>query len=203
VAAIWDEWADDKGELGPVYGKQWRRWEKMDWWEDAYSNDRGFVNRPIDQIAKLIDGLKNNPYSRRHIVTAWNPGEIDEMALPPCHMMFQMFVSSDKKLSCQLYQRSVDIGLGLPFNIASYALLTHLIAQVCGYEVGEFIHTSGDAHVYDNHRDAIAMQIMRQSFDPPKLILNPDIKNLEDFKIVDMKIEGYQSHPHIPMAVAV
>lgn len=221
---IWDEWADpDTGELGPVYGKQWRDWSTIKckprpegWDLDGYSctsNDlyktvtiydegrQGFDVVTVDQITKLIDGIKNDPYGRRHIVTAWNPVEIDQMALPPCHMMFQMFVANGK-LSCQLYQRSVDIGLGLPFNIASYALLTHMIAQVCDLEVGEFVHTSGDAHIYSNHVDALKLQLGRCSTAIPTLKLNPNVKSIDDFEYEDIEINGYEPHPHIKMEVA-
>ena len=222
---IWDEWADpETGELGPVYGKQWRDWTTLkckerppEWDIDGYActstdlyksftvydiSQRGFDLIVVDQVAKLIEGIKTNPYSRRHIVTAWNPADVDDMALPPCHMMFQMFVSRGK-LSCQLYQRSVDIGLGLPFNIASYALLTHMIAQVCDLEVGEFIHTSGDAHIYSNHVEPLMTQLGRQSKGPmPKIWLNPEIKNIDDFEYDDIKVLDYEPHPHIKMDVA-
>ena len=204
---IWDEWADpETGELGPVYGKQWRDWQ-ADKYEEIDLPPSDYVlytcdDRSIDQIKKLIEGIKTDPYSRRHIVTAWNPAEVDEMALPPCHMMFQMFVAKGK-LSCQLYQRSVDIGLGLPFNIASYALLTHMIAQVCELEVGEFIHTSGDAHIYSNHVEPLMTQLGRQSKGPmPKIWLNPEIKNIDDFEYDDIKVLNYEPHPHIKMDVA-
>lgn len=209
---IWDEWADpETGELGPVYGKQWRHWktDKVGTWQ--LSDTDPTIRRnfgctvdwiEIDQIAKLIEGLKNNPYGRRHIVTAWNPADVDKMALPPCHMMFQMFVSSDKKLSCQLYQRSVDVGLGLPFNIASYALLTHMIAQICGYEVGEFVHTSGDAHIYSNHVEQLKEQISREPRTAPTVKLNLEKTNIDDFEYEDIEIIGYDPHPHIKMDVA-
>lgn len=201
---IWDEWADPvTGELGPVYGAQWRQWE-------AFEYDLGFCEEPggwhrtyIDQIENLIEGIKTSPYGRRHIVTAWNPAEVNNMALPPCHMMFQMFVSTKGKLSCQLYQRSVDIGLGLPFNIASYALLTHMIAQVCDLEVGDFIHTSGDAHIYSNHVEALTKQLGRDSKGPmPKIWLNPEIKDIDKFEYEDIKVLDYEPHPHIKMDVA-
>ena len=200
---IWDEWADpETGELGPVYGKQWRNWnttQVVHWRSDT---DDWMEPLKIDQIKNLIDGIKTDPYSRRHIVTAWNPAEVNDMALPPCHMMFQMFVSKGK-LSCQLYQRSVDIGLGLPFNIASYALLTHMIAQVCDLEVGEFIHTSGDAHIYSNHVEPLMTQLGRQSKGPmPKIWLNPEVKNIDDFEYEDVKVLNYEPHPHIKMDVA-
>lgn len=197
---IWDEWADPAtGELGPVYGAQWRNWEGPALQVDM---DQYVPGITIDQISKLIEGIKTNPYGRRHIVTAWNPAEVDDMALPPCHMMFQMFVSTNGKLSCQLYQRSVDIGLGLPFNIASYALLTHMIAQVCDLEVGEFIHTSGDAHIYSNHVEQLKEQITREPFNPPRLILDSSVKSIDEFEYEHIKIEDYQCHPHIKMDVA-
>ena len=174
-----DEFAKKHGNLGPVYGAQWRI----------------FNNEGTDQLMKLIDSLKNNPFSRRHIISAWNPSQVDEMALPPCHTLMQFYVSSDKKyLSCQLYQRSADTFLGVPFNIASYALLTCMLAQVCGYEPKEFIHTIGDAHIYKDHFDVVKTQIEREPLPLPHLVLNKDIDNLFDFKIEDIKLEGYQSH---------
>lgn len=187
---IWDEWADTNGELGPVYGKQWRSW--------AAPNGES-----IDQIAKLIDGLKNNPFSRRHIVSAWNPADVDDMALPPCHCLFQFYVTPDYKLSCQLYQRSADVFLGVPFNIASYALLTHMVAQVCGLKVGEFVHTFGDAHIYLNHLEQVDLQLSREPFAVPKLWLNPEIKEIDAFELEDIKILDYQSHPTIKAPIAV
>ena len=192
---IWDEWADKDGDLGPVYGKQWRRWEGPD----------GAV---IDQVKNVIEGIKANPFSRRHIVSAWNPSDVDDMALPPCHCLFQFFVAPDSegskgKLSCQLYQRSADIFLGVPFNIASYALLTHMVAQVCDLEVGDFVHTFGDAHIYHNHFDQVREQMTRAPLPLPKLKLNPDIKDIEAFTYADVKILGYKSHAHIAGKVAV
>lgn len=187
--SIWDEWADENGDLGPVYGKQWRRWETAD-------------GRSIDQITQLVEGLKKNPDSRRHLVSAWNPGEIEGMALPPCHALFQFYVAGGK-LSCQLYQRSADIFLGVPFNIASYALLTHMIAQVCGYQPGDFVHTLGDAHLYSNHLEQARLQITREPRPLPKLILNPDVNDLFAFRFEDIAIEGYDPHPHIAGKVAV
>ena len=183
-----DDFAKKHGNLGPVYGAQWRN----------------FNNEGTDQLMKLIDSLKNNPFSRRHIISAWNPSQVDEMALPPCHTLMQFYVSSDKKyLSCQLYQRSADTFLGVPFNIASYALLTCMLAQVCGYEPKEFIHTIGDAHIYKNHFDVVKTQIEREPLPIPRLVLNKDIDNLFDFKIEDIKLEGYQSHGPLKGKVSV
>lgn len=187
--SIWDEWADEKGELGPIYGKQWRRWETKD-------------GRVIDQISNVIDEIKNNPNSRRLLVSAWNVGEVDEMALPPCHIVFQFYVANGK-LSCQLYQRSADIFLGVPFNIASYALLTAMIAQVTGLQVGDFVHTLGDAHLYLNHIDQAKLQLTREPYKLPTLQLNPQIKDIFDFTYDDIKIENYQCHPHIKADVSV
>lgn len=183
-----DEFAKKHGNLGPVYGAQWRN----------------FNNEGTDQLMKLIDSLKNNPFSRRHIISAWNPSQVDEMALPPCHTLMQFYVSSDKNyLSCQLYQRSADTFLGVPFNIASYALLTCMLAQVCGYEPKEFIHTIGDAHIYKDHFDVVKTQIEREPLPLPHLVLNKDIDNLFDFKIEDIKLEGYQSHGPLKGKVSV
>src|SRR5574343_1835971 len=187
--SIWDEWADENGELGPVYGKQWRRWEAPD-------------GRSIDQISQLIEALKKNPDSRRHIVSAWNPSEVDRMALPPCHALFQFYVAGGK-LSCQLYQRSADVFLGVPFNIASYALLTLMMAQVCGYEPGEFVHTLGDAHLYSNHLEQARLQLTRDTRQLPTMRLNPEVKDLFAFRFEDFTLEGYDPHPHIPAPVAV
>jgi thymidylate synthase len=186
---IWDEWADEHGDLGPVYGKQWRRWETPD-------------GRLIDQIAQLVDGLKHNPDSRRHIVSAWNPGDVDNMALPPCHCLFQFYVA-DGKLSCQLYQRSADIFLGVPFNIASYALLTMMLAQVCGYRPGEFVHTFGDAHLYANHFAQARLQLARERRPLPTMWINPDVQDLFAFRFEDFRLDGYDPHPHIAAPVAV
>lgn len=186
---IWDEWADEKGDLGPVYGYQWRSWPNPD-------------GTSTDQIVKLINQLKNNPDSRRHIVSAWNPAFIDDMALPPCHCLFQFFVA-DGKLSCQLYQRSADTFLGVPFNIASYALLTIMMAQVCGLEPGEFIHTFGDVHLYNNHLEQAELQLTRDFRDLPTLKINPNVKDLFEFKFEDFELLNYDPHPHIKAAVSV
>ena len=191
---IWDEWADENGDLGPVYGKQWRRWE-------GSPNEDG-TTAVIDQVDKVIEAIKTNPNSRRHIVSAWNPADVDDMALPPCHCLFQFHVANGK-LSCQLYQRSADIFLGVPFNIASYALLTHMMAQVCGLEAGDFVHTFGDAHIYSNHFEQVELQLTRAPKPLPKLKLNPDIISIYDFKYEDVKILGYKAHPHIAGKVAV
>lgn len=187
--SIWDEWADENGELGPVYGKQWRRWETAD-------------GRSIDQIAQLIEALKKNPDSRRHIVSAWNPGEIEGMALPPCHALFQFYVAGGK-LSCQLYQRSADIFLGVPFNIASYALFTMMVAQVCGYEAGDFVWTGGDCHLYMNHLEQTQLQLSREPRALPTMRINPEVKDIFAFTIDDFTLEGYDPHPHISAPVAV
>lgn len=186
---IWNEWADADGELGPVYGKQWRSWTKPD-------------GGTVDQISWVVEEIKRNPNSRRLIVNAWNVGELDQMALHPCHCLFQFYVA-DGKLSCQLYQRSADIFLGVPFNIASYALLTHMIAQVTGLEVGEFVHSFGDAHLYLNHLEQAREQLSREPLPLPTLRLNPDIKDIFEFTFDDIRIEGYESHPHIAAPVAV
>ncbi len=187
--SIWDEWADENGELGPVYGSQWRSWKTTD-------------GRSVDQISNLIDGVKNNPDSRRHIVSAWNVGEIDQMALPPCHTMFQFYVA-DNKLSCQLYQRSADIFLGVPFNIASYALLTMMIAQTTGLELGDFVHTLGDAHLYSNHIEQTKEQLAREVRPLPTVKLNPNVASVFDFSYDDIELIGYAPHPHIKAPVAV
>ncbi len=186
---IWDEWADENGELGPVYGKQWRRWEAPD-------------GRVVDQISQLVENLKKNPDSRRHMVSAWNPAEVDSMALPPCHALFQFYVANGR-LSCQLYQRSADIFLGVPFNIASYALLTHMLAQVCGYQPGDFVHTLGDAHLYANHLDQARLQLSREPRPLPRLVLNPEVRDIFGFRFEDIAIEGYDPHPHIAAQVSV
>lgn len=186
---IWDEWADENGDLGPVYGKQWRSWEAKD-------------GKIIDQISNAVETIKNNPDSRRIIVNAWNVGDLNEMALTPCHAIFQFYVA-DGKLSCQLYQRSADVFLGVPFNIASYALLTLMMAQVCNLGVGEFIHSFGDVHLYNNHIEQAKLQLSRSPFSLPKMELNPNIRDIFDFKFEDFKLVDYQFHPHIRAQVAV
>lgn len=186
---IWDEWADDNGDLGPVYGYQWRSWPNPD-------------GTTTDQITKLVKSLKENPDSRRHIVSAWNPGQVDNMALPPCHCLFQFYVS-EGKLSCQLYQRSADWFLGVPFNIASYALLTLMLAQVVGLKPGEFIHTFGDYHLYVNHLDQIKKQLQREPKELPVMKINPDITDIFNFKFEDFELVGYDPHPHIKGKVSV
>lgn len=186
---IWDEWADEDGNLGPVYGSQWRSWKGAD-------------GKVTDQLSSLIEGIKKNPDSRRHIISAWNPAEMDKMALPPCHAMFQFYVANGR-LSCQLYQRSADVFLGVPFNIASYALLTMMVAQVCGLNPGEFIHTFGDAHIYTNHFDQVALQLSRDTRQLPVMKLNPAIESIFDFKFEDFILEGYDPHPGIKAPIAV
>lgn len=186
---IWDEWADQNGDLGPVYGVQWRSWHGAD-------------GQTYDQIADVIEQIKANPNSRRLIVNAWNVAELEKMALPPCHMMMQFYVANGK-LSCQLYQRSADIFLGVPFNIASYSLLTMMIAQVTGLEAGDFVHTFGDAHIYSNHFEQVKLQLTREPRPLPIMKINPDIKNIDDFKFEDFTLEGYDPHPHIKGVVAV
>jgi len=188
---IWDEWADEEGNLGPVYGYQWRHWTNK-------------FKKEFDQLAQLVEDIRNNPHSRRHILSAWNVGDIEEMALPPCHAFVQFYVSPDgKRLSCQLYQRSADIFLGVPFNIASYALLTMMMAQVCNLEVGDFIHTFGDLHVYSNHIEQINLQLTREPKALPKMILNPKINNLFDFRYDDFSLVGYNPHPLIKGKVSI
>lgn len=185
--SIWDEWADENGDLGPIYGAQWRNWNADQ----------------IDQIANVIESIKTDPYSRRHIVTAWNPTELDGTALPPCHMMFQFYVSRNGELSCHLYQRSADIFLGVPFNIASYALLTHMVAQVTNLRVGEFVHTLGDAHIYTNHIDGCREMLRREERPAPELVLNTDVTDIDSFTTEDIMIMNYNPHPVIKGKVAV
>lgn len=186
---IWNEWADAEGNLGPVYGKQWRSWPTAD-------------GRYIDQITEVVNQIKNNPNSRRIIVNAWNVGELDQMALPPCHLLFQFYVA-DGKLSCQLYQRSADIFLGVPFNIASYAVLTHMMAQVCDLEVGDFVWTGGDCHLYANHLEQADLQLTREPLSLPQLKINPAKRDIFDFEYEDFELVNYESHPHIKAVVAV
>ena len=193
--SIWDEWADGDGNLGPIYGHQWRKWYE-------YDDDGWNAASSIDQIAQVIQQIKTNPDSRRLIVSSWNVADIPNMALAPCHTMFQFYVVNGK-LSCQLYQRSCDLGLGQPFNVASYALLTHMIAQVCGLEVGEFVHTFGDLHIYKNHVDALKQQLHRTPYPMSKLILNPEVKDIDSFTFEDIKLESYQHHPTISLKVAI
>ena len=192
--SIWDEWADEKGELGPVYGQQWRSWPAPD-------------GTRIDQIARLIDALKTNPHSRRHLVSAWNVGLVDEMALPPCHLLFQFYVhdidSEKAGLSCQLYQRSADLFLGVPFNIASYAILTQMVAQACGYEARDFVHTFGDLHLYSNHLEQAKLQLTRELRPLPTLTINPEVTDIDGFTFEDFTLTGYDPHPHIKAPVAV
>jgi len=186
---IWDEWADENGELGPVYGYQWRSWPAAG-------------GRSIDQVAQVVEQLKTNPDSRRHVVSAWNPADVDQMALPPCHCLFQFYVANGR-LSCQLYQRSADIFLGVPFNIASYALLTMMVAQVTGYQPGEFVHTLGDAHLYLNHLEQAEQQLAREPYPLPQMKLNPDVQSIFEFRYEDFELIGYQSHPRIAAPIAV
>jgi thymidylate synthase len=186
---IWNEWAGEDGNLGPIYGYQWRSWPKPD-------------GTHVDQIKQVVDSIQRNPDSRRHIVSAWNVGDLDRMALPPCHLLFQFYVANGE-LSCQMYQRSCDIFLGVPFNIASYALLTMMMARATGLRPGEFIHTLGDAHIYLNHLDQVNLQLSREPLPPPQMILNPGVKNIDDFRFDDFKLVNYQSHPHIKGDIAV
>jgi thymidylate synthase len=186
---IWNEWADQDGELGPVYGAQWRAWQSAG-------------GKSIDQVSQVIDSIKQDPHSRRHIISAWNVAEIDKMALPPCHLLFQFHVA-DSKLSCQLYQRSADVFLGVPFNIASYALLTLMVAQVCDLEPGDFVHTLGDAHLYLNHLEQARLQLNRQPFALPQMKINPTVKDIFSFQYEDFELLNYQAHPHIKAPISV
>ena len=186
---IWNEWADENGDLGHIYGYQWRSWPTSD-------------GNHIDQISKIVKSIQENPDSRRHIVSAWNVGDIDNMNLPPCHVLFQFYVA-DGKLSCQLYQRSADVFLGVPFNVASYALLTLMMAQVTGLEPGDFVHTFGDVHIYSNHVDQVKLQLTRKPYSLPLMKINPDVKSIFDFKFEDFELVDYQAHPHIKGIVAV
>ncbi len=186
---IWNEWAGEDGELGPVYGHQWRSWSAPD-------------GKEIDQITQLIDQIKSNPTSRRLIVSAWNVGDLDKMKLPPCHLLFQFYVN-DGRLSCQLYQRSADVFLGVPFNIASYALLTLMVAQVTGLKPGDFVHTFGDAHIYNNHLEQVRLQLSREPFPLPQMKINPQVKSIFDFKYDDFELVNYQAHPHIKGDVSI
>lgn len=200
---IWDEWASPEGDLGPIYGFQWRRWGS-DW---APASQGGPQPRPgvpvVDQMVRLVEDLRNNPYSRRHIVSAWNVADIPRMALPPCHVMFQFYVHRDGRLSCQLYQRSADIFLGVPFNIASYAALLLMVAQVTGYRPGEFVHTLGDAHLYLNHVEQAKLQLTREPRPLPRLTINPQVRSLFEFTYADFKLEGYDPHPSIAAEISV
>lgn len=187
---IWNEWADEAGNLGPVYGHQWRHWVDKN-------------GKEHDQLAQLVHDLKNNPFSRRHIISSWNVGDLDEMALPPCHAFIQFYVDADHRLSCQLYQRSADIFLGVPFNIASYALFTMMLAQVCDLKLGDFVHTLGDAHIYTNHLEQVKEQISRKPFKLPTMKINPDVKEIDGFTFEDFELVDYEAHPHIAGKVSV
>ena len=187
--SIWDEWADANGELGPVYGVQWRSWRTAD-------------GRTIDQISQLIERIKQDPDSRRLVINAWNVGELDKMALPPCHLLFQFYVANGK-LSCQMYQRSADVFLGVPFNIASYSLLLMMIAQVCGLEAGDFVHTLGDTHLYLNHLEQARLQLSRAPYPLAKMVINPEVSSIFEFDHADFTLEGYQAHPHIKAEISV
>ncbi|WP_047449208.1 thymidylate synthase [Alistipes sp. ZOR0009] len=186
---IWDEWADENGDLGPIYGYQWRQWHNLD-------------GTTTDQLMEVVESIKKNPDSRRHIVSAWNVSDINKMKLPPCHVLFQFYIA-DGKLSCQLYQRSADVFLGVPFNIASYALLMMMMAQVTGLKLGTFVHTIGDAHIYMNHMEQVNLQLSRAPMDLPRMVLNPDVKSIVDFKYEDFSLEGYNSYPSIKADIAI
>ena len=212
MAPYWRSRAKYEGDLGRVYGVQWRKWRtpvahKAETFKDnfgSFYNRHGSVHiRETDQLKNLIDGLKNDPFGRRHIITAWNPGELNEMALPPCHMFAQFYVSRDKKLSCQMYQRSCDMFLGVPFNIASYSVLTHMVAQVCDLGVGEFVHVLGDAHIYLDHVEQVKEQLAREPLPAPQLWINPDVKSIDEFTMEDIKLVDYQSHGTIKAKMAV
>lgn len=203
---IWDEWADKNGDLGPIYGAQWRNWTTYEQMYDV--GEQMFINtfekgKPIDQVADVVKKLRTNPTDRRIIISAWNVADIPKMRLPPCHALFQFWSDGQGGLSCHLYQRSCDVGLGVPFNIVQYSILTHMFAQVTGHVAKEFVWTGGDVHIYNNHVDALKEQLPRQPYASPRLILNPDVKEIDDFKYDDFKIEGYQSHPTIKMEVSV
>ncbi len=204
---IWDEWADENGDLGPVYGAQWRAWKRPQYAYVDYATDPPGAQiqyEKIDQIAEVIKQLRTNPNDRRIIVNAWNVGELDEMALPPCHAFFQFWTDGEKQLRCHLYQRSCDVGLGVPFNIVQYSILTHMIAHVTGFEATEFVWTGGDVHIYNNHIDALKEQLSRSGFPSPTLALNPEVKEIDDFRYEDFEIVGYDEfHPTIKMDVAV
>lgn len=187
--SIWDEWADQEGELGPVYGAQWRAWKSADGGE-------------IDQLSRAVEMIQNNPHSRRILISAWNVGEIEKMALPPCHLLFQFYVAGER-LSCQLYQRSADVFLGVPFNMASYALLTMMMAQVTGLQAGDFVHTLGDAHLYLDHLDKARLQLSREPYPLPRMVINPGVESIFDFRYEDFELQGYQAHPHIKAKVSV
>lgn len=211
-APYWKPRAKYPGDLGRVYGVQWRSWKNYEKREAGsfkdsfgthYSTPAGVIEHTVDQLQQLISGIKKDPHGRRHILTAWNPGELDQMALPPCHMFAQFYVSKDRKLSCQMYQRSCDMFLGVPFNIASYSLLTHMIAQVCGLGVGEFVHTLGDAHIYLNHVEQVREQLTREPLPLPTLWLNPDIQDITKFTMADIRLDNYQSHGPIKAEMAV
>lgn len=206
---IWDEWADEQGELGPVYGAQWRKWTTYKKWADVQEPDGSITNtlyelgEPIDQVAEVVKKLRTNPTDRRIMVSAWNVADIQKMRLPPCHALFQFWSNGKGELSCHLYQRSCDTGLGVPFNIVQYSILTHMFAQVTGHVAKEFVWTGGDVHIYNNHRAALIRQLMLDPYESPMLKLNPAVKEIDDFKFEDFEIVGYQHHPAIKMEVSV